>query len=451
MHNVEWLLNIFNYFDGMIVTDEKGIIRYYSNMRTDIYDLKQSEIIGKSILEIHPELTEETSSIMRVLKDGKPIYDQVEYLTTKHGQNIVNLYSTLPIIKDGKVVGAVDYSRCKEKNERKHIVVPGNHDKEKEGLYHLEDIITKSAAMKVAKSKIIKVANTDSPVLIYGETGTGKELFAQAIHTYSSRNNKKFVSQNCAAIPSSLLESILFGTVKGSYTGAENRRGLFEVANGGTLFLDEINSMELNMQTKILKAIEEKKITRVGSTEPIYVDIKIISAVNENPLVCVKEKRLREDLYYRLNVVQIDIPPLRERIGDIKYLIDHFINTYNAKMNKGVLGISDEVEEIFMNYSWPGNVRELKNVIEGAFNIIGSTIIQKSDLPSYLTDRFEREKERFERDLENMSLEEKVSRYEKYLIIKALDSSDRISDAAKKLKVSKQSLNYKLVKYKLKE
>lgn len=419
-------------------------------MRTDIYDLKENDIIGKTILDIHPELTEETSSIMRVLRDGKPIYDQIEHLTTKHGQNVTNLYSTLPIINNGQIIGAIDLARCIQGNERQNIVFPIKYAIEKKGLYHIEDIISTSSAMKVTKSKIPKIANTDSSVLIYGETGTGKELFAQAIHTYSSRHDKRFVSQNCAAIPSSLLESILFGTVKGCYTGAENRSGLFEVANGGTLFLDEINSMELNMQTKILKAIEEKKVTRIGGTEAIPIDIKIISAVNENPLVCVKEKRLREDLYYRLNVVQIDIPPLRERVGDIKYLTDHFICTYNIKMNKSVLGISDEVEEIFMNYSWPGNVRELKNIIEGAFNIIGSRFIQKTDLPSYLTHRFEAEKRKFEKDMENMSLSEKVCRYEKKLIIQALDSTHSLAEAAKKLNISKQALSYKLSKYELK-
>jgi len=441
---------MYNYFDSVIVTDEKGVIVYYSNMRTDIYDLKINDIIGKTILEIHPELTEETSSIMRVLKTGKPIFDQIERLTTKHGQTCTNIYSTLPIVQDGKIVGAVDLARCIEGNERQKIVLPSIDDSNAR-LYHIEDIIATSAAMKVIKAKIPKIANTDSSVLIYGETGTGKELVAQAIHTYSNRYNKKFVSQNCAAIPSTLLESILFGTVKGSYTGAENKPGLFEIANGGTLFLDEINMMELNMQAKLLKAIEEKKITRIGGTEPIYIDVKIISALNVDPITCIKEKKLREDLFYRLNVVRIDLPPLRDRIGDIMYLTEHFISKYNERMNKNVVGISDEVKEIFMNYSWPGNVRELQNVIEGAFNIIGSNYIQKKDLPEYMTNQFEAEREKYKANNENMSLGQKVADYEKRLIIRALDSSENLAQAAKKLKISKQALNYKLIKYNLKE
>ncbi len=450
LENVEQVLNIYNYFDSVIITDEKGIIKYYTNMRTDVYDLKTNEIIGKTILEIHPELTEESSSIMRVLKTGKPIFDHIEKLTTKHGQCITNIFSTLPIMQRGKLVGAIDLARCIEGNERQRIVLPINIDNSENGLFHIDDIIATSTAMKIIKSMIPKVANTDSSILIYGETGTGKELIAQSIHTYSNRHDKKFVSVNCAAIPSTLIESILFGTVKGSFTGAENKEGLFEIANGGTLFLDEINSMDMNMQAKLLKAIEEKKVTRIGGTEPVHINVKIISALNEDAIACIKAKRLREDLFYRLNVVHIDIPPLRDRIGDILYLTDCFISRYNDRMNKNVLGVSDEVKEIFIDYSWPGNVRELQNVIEGAFNIIDSSHIQKKDLPQYMTNHFEAEREKFEASNENMSLEEKVDEYEKRLIMKALDSTQNIAQAAKKLKISKQNLNYKLSKYKLK-
>ncbi|MTI57244.1 sigma-54 interaction domain-containing protein [Geosporobacter ferrireducens] len=449
--NIERILNMYNYFDGAIITDEKGVILYYSNFRTDLYDLKLKEIVGKTILEIHPEMKEEDSSIMKVLKDGVPIYDHIETLTTPHGQEITNIYSTLPIIQNGKIVGAIDLSRCiAEGNQRKNIVLPKYEVDGSENLYHANDIITTSSKMKGIKQLIPRIANTDSSVLIYGETGTGKELIAQSIHTGGNRISKKFISQNCAAIPTTLLESILFGTVKGSYTGAEDRPGLFESANGGTLFLDEINSMDMAMQVKILKAIEEKKITRIGDNKPIYVDVKIISAVNEDPYGCVKLKKLREDLFYRLNTVQIDIPPLRERIADISYLTDYFIAVYNSKMNKNVLGVTEEVKEIFEYYNWPGNVRELRNIIEGAFNIIGSRFIQKENLPQYLISRYDRESERLEARNRNLSLAEKVELYEKRLIMAALDSSPSVTAAADKLKISKQALNYKLTKYGLK-
>lgn len=448
--NTRNLLNLYNYFDSIIITDHKGIIQYYVNMRTDIFDLKRNDIIGKSILEIHPYLTEETSSIMRVLKDGKPIYDQVEHLTTKYGQEITNLYSTLPIITDGKIIGAIDLARCIEEHERQSIVLSANSNGENIGLYNIDDIITKSESMKAIKTKIMKVANTDSPVLIYGETGTGKDLVAQALHTYSYRNKNRFIAQNCAAIPYALLESILFGSVKGSYTGAENRKGLFEVADGGTLFLDEIHSMNLNMQSKLLRAIEENTITRIGGTEPLPIDVRIVAALNESPMECLERNLLRKDLFYRLSVVQIKIPPLRERTADIAYLTEYFISVYNQKMNRCVEGISDEVRDVFYSYDWPGNVRELKNVIEGAFNIIGSRQIHLKDLPPYLVEQANKKVVKINIEDDKSSLYEKVERYEKQLLIEALGSSTTFSEAARKLKISKQSLNYKLSKYGLK-
>lgn len=304
--------------------------------------------------------------------------------------------------------------------------------------------------MKAVKAKIIKVANTDSPVLIYGETGTGKELVAQALHTYSYRSKNKFIAQNCAAIPHTMLESILFGSVKGSYTGAENRRGLLEVADGGTLFLDEISSMDLNMQSKLLRAIEEKNVTRIGGAEPLPIDVRIITALNEPPFKCIENNLLREDLFFRISVVQINIPPLRERIADISYLTEYFISMYNQKMNKNVEGINDEVRGILFNYDWPGNVRELKNVIEGAFNIIGSRYIQLKDLPTYLVESAYRNMIEISIDDENLSLYEKVDRYEKQLLIETLNSTTTFAEAARELKISKQALDYKLKKYNLK-
>lgn len=450
LQNVESVLNMYNYFDSVIVTDEKGIIKYYTNMRSDIYMPDVSDIIGKSILEIHPELTEETSSIMRVLKDGSPIFDQLEHFTTMDGRSVTNLYSTLPLIQNGRVVGTVDLARCVNGNERKNIVLPSQGNGTRPRLYHLDDIIATSTSMRQIKLLIPQIANTDSSVLVCGETGTGKELIAQAIHTYSNRHDKNFISQNCAAIPSSLLESILFGTVRGSFTGSEDRAGLFEVAQGGIIFLDEINCMELSMQAKILKVIEEKSVTRLGGTERIPINVKIVSATNMDPLQCVKENRLREDLYYRLNVVQINLPPLRERTGDILYLTDYFINKYNQRMNRSVKGISSEVREIFMSYHWPGNVRELQNVIEGVFNIINSSMIKKENLPQYIVKQSETEDLRFRQLEDGKSLTEKVDAYEKQLILRALDSSPSVAAAAKKLKISKQGLNYKIKKHEIK-
>lgn len=452
--NIEKLLNIYNYFDGIMVTDKNGTIKYYTNFRTDIYSLQIEKIVGKTILEIHPELTEENSTIMQVLKTGQPIYDRVEHLTTAHGDCITNICSTLPIIQNGEVVGAIDFSRSiddgHDKNiQRRYINLPKMQSQE-DSLYHLEDIVSVSEKINEIKKQIPMIANTDSAVMIYGETGTGKEMIAQSIHTSGIRCNHRFVSQNCAAIPPNLLESILFGTVKGSFTGAEDKPGLFELADGGTLFLDEVNSMDICMQTKILKAIEEKQIRRIGDNKLIPFDVKVVSAVNRNPILCIKEGLLRQDLFYRLSTVYIEIPALRNRLADIPIMTKYFIQLNNRKMNKDIIDVSDDVMEYFYKYSWPGNVRELKNAVEGAFNIINSRKIGLEHLPPYMTMHYEEEKSLMIEQEENMSLTERVEEYEKRLIIKAIDSTKNISLAANELKISKQALNYKLLKYGLK-
>ncbi|MBO4991387.1 MAG: sigma 54-interacting transcriptional regulator [Firmicutes bacterium] len=446
------ILNMFNYFDGVIITDERGVIEYYFNSRSDIYSLRMDPI-GKNILEVHPYLTEETSSIMRVLKTGKPIYDQIEHLKTEHGQTVTNVYSTFPIVRDGVCVGAIDMSRSVDDKThqnitRQHIVLPGNT--EEKALYQLGDIVTECPQVLELKKRIPLIADTNSAVMIYGETGTGKELIAQSIHTAGKRREKPFISQNCAAIPSTLLESILFGTVKGAYTGAEDRPGLFEMADGGTLFLDEINSMEPAMQAKILRAIEEKQVMRIGGSRTVRFDVKLISALNEEPCVCMEQGKLREDLFYRLSTVLVELPPLRERGTDVFLLSDRFICQNNKVMNKSVLGLSEEVRDIFRMYTWPGNVRELRNVIEGAFANLRSQVIQKDNLPSYMTQSYDEEELRLMAQDTEMSLEEKVAALEKRLILQALDSSPSERTAADRLKISKQSLNYKLKKYDLK-
>lgn len=453
--DIEKLLNIYNYFDGIIITDEKGVITYYSNLRTDIYNLRIDQIIGKTILEIHPELSEEDSTIMQVLKTGKPIYDKVEKLTTPHGDSLTNICSTIPVFQNGKIAGAIDFSRGLN-SENKNIERSGVQLKK--GIsslgeyYTLNDIVSTSTKINGLKTMIPMIANTDSPVLIYGETGTGKEMFAESIYTSGTRASKTFISQNCAAIPSTLLESILFGTVKGSFTDAEDKPGLFELADGGILFLDEINSMDLSMQAKILKVIEEKKVRRIGGEKTISFDVKVISAVNKDPLECVRNGELRQDLFYRLSTVLIDIPPLRSRVADITVLTDYFIKENNKLMNKDVEGVSEEVMELFCKYEWPGNVRELKNVIEGAFNVITSDRIQIENLPHYFAAEYYKSKGEITLDFleSGGSLTERVEDYEKRLIIKALDSTKNISEAANLLKISKQALNYKLLKYGLK-
>lgn len=454
---VEQILNLYNYIDGIMVSDARGVIEYYKTFRPDVNQLKERDVIGKSVLEIYPNLTEETSSMMRVLRTGKPITNEFQTLSTFRGQSIRAVNTTMPIMDGDKIVGAVDVSRYVESEyERQNITLELKEKQDEKALYTLDDIFTASQQMMMLKERIRMIAETDSSVLICGETGTGKELVAQSLHTSSHRRNRRFVSQNCASIPANLLESILFGTVKGSYTGAETRPGLFELANGGTLFLDEINSMEISVQAKILKAIEEKQITRIGGMESIPVDVKIVSAVNQNPMDCIREGKLREDLFYRLSVVQLTVPPLRARHNDLYFLTNAFIKEFNEKMNRQIIGIDEEVQELFEAYDWPGNVRELKNVIEGAFNVTDSGFIKKRDLPEYLLHLRTRKQveevhggQNTNLDAPGFSLDGAVKAYEIELIRKAISQTRNLTEAARKLKISKQTLNYKMNKYDL--
>lgn len=450
---VEQILSLYNYIDGLMIVNKDGIVEYYNTFRPDLNNLQEQEVLGKHLLEVYPTLTEESSSLLKVLKNHQPIYNESQYLTTFKGQSIYAVNSTLPIKSGDEVIGAVDISRYIEPGFRREDISLSLKQKDfsakKVKMFTVDDIVTNHPLMLEVKDKIRRVADTNSTVLIYGKTGTGKELVAQAIHSHSKRNKKPFISQNCAAIPSTLLEGILFGTVKGSYTGAENRQGLFELAQGGTFFLDEINSMEISMQAKLLKAIEEKKIWKVGGTEPINIDTRIISAVNEEPKKAISEKNLRADLFYRLGVVQITVPTLKERRKDINLLTNYFINQYNQKMKRNIIGISEGVEAIFHQYSWPGNVRELQNVIEGAFNLTSHNLIEERDLPNYIRDMEKQKQASSYESFGKSSLNHMVEDYEKQLIIRALNQSNTKADAAKLLKISKQSLKYKMDKYNL--
>ncbi|WP_462427333.1 sigma-54 interaction domain-containing protein [Fusobacterium varium] len=352
---IELIKMIDNSFDGIMVVDENLKIRYckyFSASGLGSVDVKTA--IGKTPLDIFTNITEETSTFYRALKYGEACLNNTQVILYSNGKKEPIVDSTIPIILNDKIIGAVNtvrfVSNFKKNNFTNHsnIIAPCFND-----LYTINDIIGTSDEILSLKNKISKVSKTDSNVFIYGETGTGKEMVAQSIHSNSDRKNKIFISQNCAAIPDNLLESILFGTTKGSYTDAINRPGIFEMAHGGTIFLDEINSMNLNMQAKLLRIIEDKKITRIGGIETKEVDVRIIAAINEAPETCLAEKRIRPDLFYRLSSVQIKTPSLAERNEDIENLAQFLIEFYHTKMNKDLKDISKDVFKIFYNYTWP--------------------------------------------------------------------------------------------------
>ena len=443
---VEQALNIFNYVDSIVLTDDKGIIRYFHTNRSDINKLDKSQVLGKYILEMYENLTQDNSTILEVLNTGKPILNRRQELVNINGLKINAITSTLPIEENGKIIGTIDVSSYAAEPLAPLKKMPSRQ----KSLYQLSDIVSIDSRMNELKENIKKVAQTSSAVMIQGETGTGKELVAQSIHTCGERKNHKFISQNCAAIPSTLMESILFGTKKGSFTGAEDSPGLFELANGGTLFLDEINSMESSIQPKLLKAVEEKKITRLGDSKPIYVDVKIISAINESTETIHESGSLRKDLIYRLNTVCLKIPPLRERIVDIAPLSKSFIKEFNYAMSKNIIDLTEEVYDIFSGYDWPGNVRELKNIIEGAFNLCDGRFIGKQDLPEYLIKK-DYIKTSGHQMTYQVGLKNAMEQIEKDIIVETLKDSSCRAEAARKLKLSKQAFQYKLEKYKLED
>ena len=449
---LERALKFYNSFDCLIIVNKNGIVEYSTMYSSDKNFFINEEVSGMHILDVYPSLTEETSSILRTLRTGKENLNERQTATNFRGKSFEFLNSDFPIIVNGETIGVVEVSVYLDNNKSVKKIESTNKSKYPHNLFSLDDIVTKDKYFMSLKEKISMISKTDSSVLIYGETGTGKDMVAQSIHSHSNRWLKPFVSQNCAAIPSTLLESTFFGTIKGAYTGAENRLGLFEVADGGTLFLDEINSMDIGLQAKILKAIEEKRIKRVGGTEEIVTNVRIVSAINISPEVAIKEGKLREDLFYRLSVVQLNLPPLRERKQDIELLSEHFLEKYNREMGKNITGIGELAKDILRNYDWPGNVRELQNVIESAFNVAQGDILKVQDIPEYVFNQ-SKDKLDMQRDISKnngeASLQELLESYEKNLIYKAITSSKNYAQAARKLKISCQSLQYKMRKYNL--
>ncbi|GAK58608.1 transcriptional regulatory protein zraR [Candidatus Vecturithrix granuli] len=302
-------------------------------------------------------------------------------------------------------------------------------------LHHAHCIIGQSAFMRHLKTYLLKVAKTDSTVLITGETGTGKELTAEAIHQYSSRQHKPFICINCAALPENLIESELFGYDKGAFTGAyASKHGDFEQANGGTVFLDEIGDMSSCAQAKILRTIESKEINHLGGKKSILVDVRIIAATNHEPERLLQEGKFREDLFYRLNVARIHLPPLRDHKEDIPYLIHWYIQAFNQQFGKTVTGFTKEALDLLMHYDWPGNIRELKNLLEATFINLPCEKISIVNLPDPFRKRLQETEE--------------LPRNERERLLSALFVSNwNKSKAAQRLHWSRMTVYRKMVKY----
>ncbi|MBA4494063.1 sigma 54-interacting transcriptional regulator [Paenactinomyces guangxiensis] len=441
--------------EGIHIVNAEGITICYNRVASLLDGLTAGEVMGMHVLEAFPSLNQKTSTLLKVLETGVPIDDQQQTYTNRKGKQIVTVNRTIPLRHSGHIVGAVEIS--KDITQMKHLseqvidlqkrmreprVKKAVH---KNQFYRFEDIITQNPVMLKEMERAKRAAFTHSPVLVIGETGTGKELIAQSIHSSSPRAHQPFIAQNCAAIPSSLLEGILFGTVKGTFTGAEDRPGLFELADGGTLFLDEIQAMPVELQAKLLRVLEEGAVRRVGSTKLRSINVRTVVATNEDPLLSIREGRLRRDLYYRIHVVGIYLPPLRERREDIELLSNYFLTKIKGSINSYVERISGEVIKVFLQYDWPGNVRELEHTVEGALNLATGKEIQLEHLPAH----FHSTERKFSLDLfsDGKNLRQILNEVEESMIRQALhQSGGNVLQAAERLGIPRQTLQYKLKK-----
>ncbi|MDN5313501.1 MAG: hypothetical protein PWQ68_2475 [Thermoanaerobacteraceae bacterium] len=359
--------------DGIIAVDEKGYITIFNKTAGEIFN-KSDNPVGKHVSEVV-----ETTKLPEVLKSGEPQLGELQRVG-----NVAIATNRVPIIVDGEVKGAVaTFQDVTQIQKMEQKIRRELHQKGLVAKYSFKDIVHKSRIMEDLICRARKYAELDSTtVLILGETGTGKELFAHSIHNESPRAKGPFVAINCAALPENLLESELFGYAEGAFTGARRggKIGLFEMAHMGTIFLDEIGDMPLNLQSRLLRVIQEKEVMRIGDDRVIPVDVRIIASTNRNLEEDIEKGAFRRDLFYRLNVLKLIIPPLRERKEDIPLLVDLFVEKYSARLGKKVNGITQKARDLLMNLDYPGNVRELKGIIERAVAFAESEYIEEADL-----------------------------------------------------------------------
>ncbi|WP_394580495.1 sigma-54 interaction domain-containing protein [Cytobacillus firmus] len=441
---------------GVHVVNEEGRTTFYNKKMAQIEGMDYEDVLDKNLLDVFSFNQDEDSTLLQALKNGSKIKNAKQTYFNNKGQEITTINNTFPIMEDGEQIGAMEIARDVTKLEK---LIRENMNKRGDTRYTFDSIIGSSDEINEVIEASKRATRTSSSVLIIGETGTGKELFAQSIHNGSSRSSKPFISQNCAALPDSLIEGLLFGTKKGAFTGSIERPGLFEQANGGTLLLDEINSLNPSLQAKLLRVLQEKAVRRVGDTKDRTVDVRIIATINEDPIDAISEDRLRKDLYYRLSVVSLFIPPLRKRRKDIRDLAQFFIEKYNQLFGMNVAEIDEEVMSKFEQYDWPGNVRELEHIIEGAMNLIDQEeTISYVHLPLHFRNKPQFKEEPNETGhLEDLliqknkpikSLEQYIQEAETYYLKKVLKHhGNNITQAAKSLCMSRQNLQYRLRKY----
>jgi len=440
-----------------IIIDEMGTIRYISRAYADIIGLSTEDIIGVPIEKVIPN-----TRLKNVIKTGHAELGQI-FIMRNGTPTICNRFPIRD--KDGKIHGAISTATFYDIDKVAQLKAEIDKLRKENQIYQrqlaalkqvpfsIDSVIGNSSYIQKIKATIEKAADSHLSVLITGETGTGKEVFANAVHQLSNRRYGNFIKVNCAAIPKDLLESELFGYSEGAFSGASKggKVGKFEQANNGTILLDEIGELPLPLQSKLLRILQERELERIGSIKSIQLDIRIICCTNQNIEQMINEGRFRQDLYYRINTVELNIPPLRDRLADIPLLCEHFIKKINQYHNCSIVGISDKVLQHFLNYNWPGNVRELEHVLERAC-VMSSTAILDVDHFDFFLPRIYRNittegNDRFSK-LETLS--NKKNHAEQKAIIEALETTKgNKSKAAILLDITRSQLYEKLKKYDL--
>lgn len=439
---------IFNGFDGALVVDDKGRIVIITDKYAELAGLDKEKVLGRYVLDVFP-----TSRMMEVVTTGKPIYAD---LWEVNGETV--FVSRVPIVWKGRIVGAAAVSVFRYVDEAQRFAermrsldrelryYKSQVRKLSGARYSFDAIVGTSQAISRAKARAQQIARTRAPVLIVGETGTGKELFAHAIHQESPRRDYPFIRVNCASIPENLSESELFGYEDGAFTGAKKggKPGKFELAHGGTIFLDEINELPYPVQAKLLRVLQEGEIERVGGTEVNLIDVRVISATSSDLRELVRNKLFREDLFYRLNVFILKIPPLRERLEDIPLLLEHFISVCNYELGTSITDSDPRVVEELSRHSWPGNIREFKNVVERACLNARKGRLMLEHLPGSAAETLPATRI----GEGDFNLQSYLDRAEKEIILKVLESVRwNRSKAASLLGIHRTSLHAKMKKH----
>jgi len=397
--------------DGVFTVDKEWNITSFNKAAEKITKVLKSEAVGKKCWEVfRTNICEHDCMLKKTLKTGKPCVNVKEHVLNRDGRKIpISVSTALLQTPQGAIVGGVETFR--------DMSVIEDLKKEIFGRHSYTDIITRDEAMMKIFDILPVMAKSDSTILITGDSGTGKELLAHAIHSLSNRSKEPFITVNCSALPDTLLESELFGYKRGAFTDAkQDKPGRFHLAKGGTLFLDEIGDISKAMQVKLLRVLQEKKFDPLGSVKSETADVRIITATNQDIFKLVEDKKFRKDLFYRINILTVKLPPLKERKGDIPLLIENFINHCNSIYQKEITGISDEARSILMQHDFPGNIRELKNSIERAVIMCPSAVIGIEHLPDHFSDILKK-------NTNTLTIPENMKNFERQQILSALENN----------------------------